>query len=703
MGPSPLARFFRPASIALVGATERSIWSNSAYENLQRFGFDGRVHLINPKGGQVYGRSAARSCRDLGEPVDAALLMVPESALLEAIADVAAAGIAGAVILSAGFAELGEAGAQRQIQMAQAARAAGIRLLGPNCLGYVNFADRCPLWTNPAPMPFTDQTVAVVSQSGATAAELGQFAQQQHIGFSHMISTGNEADIDAADAIGYLAEDDRVRSIAVFLEAARRPAAFLEAIGRAQRAGKPVVILKVGASAAAAKAAESHTGAMVGDDRVFTAVCRQLGVRRVHTLEDLILTADLLARIGPVATPALAIVALSGGICELATDQAEREGLALAALAPQTLANLRALLPPMATPSNPLDLTGGALLKPDIIEQALREVALDPAVGLVTFVFDAPPEIAAAPAWRVFLDYVGAGFALGGKPTLMLSHNFMPVPVLSREVTDGPGIRYCGAGLAHGLKAIGHLFAWSRSPSHGEPVPNTATAPPARPAGEREVLKYLETCGVPVIPASLATTPDEAVVAAARCGEPVVLKIASPDIAHKTDVGGVALDLSGGAAVHAACSSLLERVRRARPAARIDGVWVSPMRRHGVELFVGTLRDPQWGPVLVVGLGGVFVEALKDTSLRRLPVSAAQVLTMLDELRGRALLDGFRGAPAVDRGALAAVIAAIGAAAVRLGDSLVSLEVNPLFACGAQIEALDGLAIWDDVHAGVQS
>ncbi|WP_321938186.1 acetate--CoA ligase family protein [Paraburkholderia sp. J8-2] len=688
-------RLFNPRSIALVGATERSIWSVAANDNLRRFDFKGPVHYVNPKGGTIFGAPAATSCAAVGEPIDAALLMVPEAKMIEVFADLQAAGVGGAVILSAGFAELGEAGAERQRDVAAAARSAGIRILGPNCLGFANFAAGAPIWTTPLRRPKPDARVAIVSQSGAIASQLEQFAYQQRVGVTHMISTGNEADITIADAIDYLARQPEPRAIALFLESVRDPARFATAVRAATAAGKPVVLLKVGTSEATARAAQAHTGSLVGDDRVFDALCRKLGLSRVHSLEELIVTADLFARLGPVEAKGLALTAMSGGMCEIMTDQADAEGIEIAPLAGATLARLREALPPFATPANPLDITGAAMLQPDLIPTALAALASDTSVGALGFVFDAPLKDDARGFARNFIRHIGEGFKAAGKPCLMMSHTFSAVNGEARDMTDAAGVVYSGGGVQHCVSALGHLaahHAWRRRTA----VAGAKAAPgiAGRPNGEREVLDYLDSAGVPVIPVRLARTADEAVSIAAALDASVVLKIASPDIAHKTEVGGVALNLLGEAAVREAFDTMLARVRAAVPEARIEGIVVAPMRRGGVELFVGTMNDPQWGPAVAVGLGGIWVEALKDTSLRLLPVSEQDVLDMLAELRGAKLLDGFRGAPGADREALARAIVAIGEAALALGPDLVSLEINPLLAEGARVEALDGLTEW---------
>lgn len=691
---SPLERLFNPRSIALVGATERSIWSTAVHDNLTRFGYAGRVHMVNPKGGTIFGVPAATSCAATGEEIDAALLMVPESKMIEAFEDLRQARVGGAVILSAGFAELGSAGAERQQQLTAAAREAGIRILGPNCLGFANFVANTPMWTTPLRRAMAGANVAVVSQSGAIAGQLEQFAYQQRVGLTHMIATGNEADISVADAIDYLAAQPEPRAIALFLESVRDPARFIAAVSAAAAAGKPVVVLKVGTSEATARAAQAHTGSLVGNDRTFDALCLQLGITRVRSLEELIVTTDLFARLGPVSGKGLALTAMSGGVCEIVTDQAEAEDVCIPQLAEATLAQLRETLPPLATPSNPLDITGAAMLEPELIARSLAVLASDPSVGVLGFVFDAPLKEDKRGFARTFIKNVGAGFQRAGKPCLMMSNTFTSVNGEARALTEELGVVYSGGGVRHCVNALGHLLrrgAWQARPRAAA----TARAPvDLRPATERAVLEHLAACGVPVVPALVVRSADEAVQAARTLAAPVVLKIASPDILHKTEVGGVALNLRGDDAVRQAYDTMMAAVTSAKPQAQIDGVIVSPMRGAGVELFVGTMRDPQWGPAIVVGLGGVLVEVLKDTSMRLLPINTQDALDMLQELRGAALLDGFRGAPAVDREQLARTIVAIGEAALALGPDLLSLEVNPLLAADGRIEALDGLTEW---------
>ena len=696
--PASLDSLFRARSVVLVGATDRSIWSTAAFANFARLGFPGRVHVVNRKGGTVHGLTAATTCAGIGEPVDAALLMVPEAAIPDAFADMNAAGIRNAVVLTSGFAEVGAEGGARQEALLAAARAQRVTLLGPNCLGFINYADRVPIWTTQPPLPvLPGGAIGVVSQSGATAGFIAAFAHRQGIGLSYQVSTGNEADVNVARVVDFLVDDPATTVIGLFLETVHDAGTLAAAARRALAAGKPIVAIKIGASENAARAAQAHTGSLVGDDRVFDAVCRQLGIIRVAAIEDLVFTAGLLAKLGPVRKRRLGLVSISGGVCEMAADQAEAAGVAVPALAPQTVAALRAVLPAFGTPNNPLDVTGGAMLDPPLFERSLAPLGQDPELGMLACFMDLPDTAEEVAGYRgAIVRSIGAGFRAAGLPSVMFSVIPRPVTEAGRALLAESGIAYFGSGVPHALGAIGRAFAWAERQEAGLTEPAMPALVEARPRSEHATLAYLAAQGVPTIPASLARDEAAAVAAAEALGGPVVLKIASADIAHKSDIGGVLLNLSGRDAVAEGFRRITTSARAARPDAAIDGVLVAPMRAGGVELFVGVLRDPIWGPAIAVGLGGIWVEALRDTSLRRLPVRPADVLDMLSELRGARLLDGYRGSPPVDRAAAAEAIARIGDAALALGPALASLEVNPLLATAERVEALDALAVWED-------
>ncbi|MGH8054925.1 MAG: acetate--CoA ligase family protein [Stenotrophomonas sp.] len=682
----------RARSIALVGATERSTWSNGAFANFGRLGYEGNIHVVNHNGGRVHGINAATSCRALGEQVDAALLMVPIRAIEASLQDLHEAGIDHAVILTSGFAEMGGEGVARQASLAALAHEKGIHLLGPNCLGFINFIDRVPIWTINLPTRLTGN-VALISQSGATASYIAEFAGRQGVGLSYIVSTGNEADLNVARIVEYMVDDEATRVICLFLETSRDAQTLAAAAQRALSAGKPIIALKIGTSEITANSALAHTGSLVGDDHVFEAACRQLGIIRVHSVDDLVATAGLLSQVQP-RSGGVGMLAISGGICEVAADRAEVIGLQLAELSPPTHEALKYLMPDFGTPHNPLDVTGAAVLEPSLFATSIRALADDPAVELVACLYDVPSAPLQSYSEQVITE-VGAGFAAIGKQGVLLSVTPRPVVDYSRLLAEHHGIPYIAAGIDRGLSAIAGAQWWARKRAE-QRVPlaaNDALQSDARPSTERETLDYLASQGIPVIPAGIAADAVQARVIAHEIGGPVALKIASPDIAHKSDVGGVQLNISPANAADA-YRQIRVAVAASRPEARIDGVLVSPMRRKGIELLVGAFRDPQWGLVLAVGLGGVWVELIKDTSLRLLPVTPDDVLAMLSELRASPLLDGYRGGPRVDRNEVADVITRIGNAALALGPQLQSLEVNPLLATPGHVEALDGLTRW---------
>ncbi|MCS6946280.1 MAG: CoA-binding protein, partial [Steroidobacteraceae bacterium] len=370
-GTHRLATLFNPRSIAIVGASERSTWTVVMRQSLRDYGFDGPVYAVNRDGKTVFGWPGYTCCAAIGAPVDAAYICVPQDAVAEALEDVGRAGIRAAVVLTSGFAESGPTGADQQRRLADRASALGIVLLGPNCLGFANIGHRTALTAIPARTRPIAGSVSLVCQSGATAAEIFEFAQQQSVGIHFFATTGNEALIGVADVLDYLVDDPSTRVVMMFAESVRRPDVFIAAVQRALAAGKPVIALKVGASALAARAAAAHTGALVGDQRIFAAMCEHHGVILVESLEDLVVTAALLAHTGPLPAGGLAVASISGGACTLASDIAARAGVPLPPFARDTVDRLRALLPSYASTLNPLDVTGAYVRDPALLERVL--------------------------------------------------------------------------------------------------------------------------------------------------------------------------------------------------------------------------------------------------------------------------------------------------------------------------------------------
>lgn len=694
-----LDTMFRPRSIALVGAADKSSFSQSAYRNLVAFGLAETTYLVNRRGVEVHGRDTATSCQAIGEQVDVALLMVPQAGTLEALEDAAAAGIKNAVVLSSGYGEAGDHGRAAEAELVDTARRLGVVLLGPNMLGFANFTDRAVVTSIPV-APQQNGSVALLSQSGASSAAMVDYAVLAGVDLSYMVTLGNEAMITAGHVLDYLVDDEATRAVAIFLETIRDPEHFATAARRAAAAGKPVVALKAGSSELAARTAQAHTGALVGDDRVTDAVLKQLGIIRVDSIEDMLVTAGTAARVGRLPRPGAAVVSISGGACDIIADRAQDEGVDLPAFAPETTSAIQAVMPDYGIVQNPLDVTGAAIIDPGILTTAVTAAGNDPEAGCVLVVYGMPMEKRPNyPMLKKAYDAIGAGVAASPVPVLMVNQVQQPVTAFTREVMAEAGIEVVVPGMVQAVKTVGHLAWWS-SVVDGATARPDVTLPSTSTVGDRrgqwsehQARDLLASVGVSVIPSSLVTSGAEAVAAAAEFGDEVALKIVSPQILHKSDISGVALGIRGADAVRAAYDKITSAAA-AVPGADVQGVLVSPMRHGGVELLIGVVRDAQWGPVLAVGLGGVLVEVLHDSAIATLPVTPQRVAGMLRCLRGAALLDGVRGSKPADIARLSEEIARIGNLAAALGDDLISLEVNPLRVDGDVVEALDAVVEW---------
>lgn len=702
-----MSQLFHPKSIALIGGSDRNPYSHLMNQNLVGVKFAGSVFVVNKRGAPAHGYPGVTSCRSIGEHVDAAILLVPVEATLEVVEDAAAAGIRNLVIVSSGFEEVGGIGRDRQKQLREYCEEKQLNILGPNCLGYRNYVDGVALGC----IPYIDQTaqgsIAVISASGSVAFYAAQCGVQQGVGLSHLVATGNEMNLTTADIVDYLLDDARVKGFVLFLEAIRATDRFAKVAERARLMKKPIVALKVGAQAATAAVAAAHTGALVGDDRVFDAACEKYAIVRVKSIEECIAVAGTIASIGAVDPPGVAAVSISGGMCEILSDLAVPNGVQMPVFTPETQASLRGVVSDLGQTLNPIDLTGAAVRQVSLWESVSQIVSADPGVGLTVINLELPAS--ATPLMPDALDYMGAAVHSCSTPVLLMSNISLPVNEYGHAFLKKHNVAFAAPGLGLGVLALGRLMWWSqrvsRAADASAPAPLARTAPIAssRLLSERAVLDYLAQSGVPVVPATIAQTAEEAVAAARALGGGVALKILSADIAHKTDLGGVKLNVEGDAAVRAAYGSILNSVRAAAPQAKIEGVIVSPFRSGGVELLVGVTRDPQWGLVVAVGLGGIWVEALDDSAVRLLPVSRNEIVAALKGLRGARLFNGFRGAPAMDLDHVADAVVAIGEAALALGPDLMTLEVNPLFVRGTHIEALDALAIWKNGANGTHA
>jgi acetate---CoA ligase (ADP-forming) len=702
--PERLARFFAPRDIAVVGASPTSAWARFVVASASAVGFRGELTPVHPRHASVFGTPAVPSLRDLPSPPDLAFIMVPTDAVEDVIDDAGAAGVRGAVVLASGYRETGTEGRALEDRLVARAAGHGITLLGPNCLGFLNAHAQAGPYALTVPLPLTAGPVGIAMQSGALASVVLAFARSRAIGVSTLASLGNEAMVTASDVINYLIEDEDTRAICLFLEQIGDPAAFAAAAERADLAGKPIVALKAGSSAAGSQAALAHTGSIAGDDAVVDAVLRQLNVIRVTSIEELLSTGALLGYGPRPAGRRMGVLTASGGACDIIADRAAEQGLEIPDFAPSTQAAIAPHVPPFAQVRNPLDVTGYFLANQRTSALTAIDHALDAAAddhGL-DFVFFSgltlpdvrPPDATTADLLDERVAWVGARMASSRIPVISVASTCVDVTPFGRDLLGRNGIHLLG-GMELGVRAIGNAIRWAEGRGKAWPGPAPAAAAGSHPDGawrEADARELLASFGVPLVPGELVDSVDGAVAAAKKLGYPVALRISSPQITHRSDIGGVALGLRTVTELR----SGFRRVRTAGQAAAdatIDGVMVSPMRTGGVELLAGVSVDPAFGPVLAVGLGGIFVEVLGDVSLRALPVAEPEVVEMLGELRGAPLLRGIRGRRPADLEALARIIVRIAEAALSLGGSLSALEINPLWVDGDDIEALDVLVV----------
>ncbi len=698
-----LAEFFAPRSIAVVGASDSSGWARFIAAAGKAAGFTGPLIPVHPAHRTVFGTAAVPNLRDLPEPPDLAFVMTPTAAVPSVIEDAAATGVRNVIVLASGYREAGPAGRDLEAGLVAAAQEHGIVLLGPNCLGFINTWERAAPFALTVPLPLTSGPVGIALQSGALASVLLSFARSHAIGISTIASLGNEAMITTADVLDYLVADEQTKVICLFLEEVGDPAAFSAAAAAADRAGKPVIALKVGASQAGQQAALAHTGAIAGNDAVVDAVLRQLNVIRVNSVEELLTTAAMLGCNRWPKGRRMGVLTASGGACDIIADRATALGIEIPRFAPQTTAAIAARLPEFAVARNPLDVTGYVLANArtsplSAIDHALDAAVADPGLDFVVFTGftlpdAAPPDEAAARLLETRLDWLARRIEAAPVPVIPMAMTCVDIGGYAREQLGRRGINLLG-GMELGLRAISNALRWLDG--RGK-VRQLAAAPtPTRSAGQQpaawaewQARDLLETHGVPVVPGRLARSADEAVAIARALRTPVALKVSSGRLTHKSDAGGVLLGLTSDAAIRSGYDQVVAVADDA------DGVLVTSMRTGGVELIAGVSVDPAFGPVLALGLGGIWVEALADTRLLVLPAGAGEVRAVLGQLRGLPLLQGARGGVAADLDTLANVVADIAALACSL-PGLLALEVNPLWVRGDQIEALDVLVVTEE-------
>jgi acyl-CoA synthetase (NDP forming) len=694
---SSIERLLNPRSIALAGVSaNRSSLAGGVLDNLERYGYKGEIHLIHPKEAEVRGRKCVPSPADLPEGVDCVVLGIPVAGILDAVKACAARGVGGVVIFSAGFAELGPEGRELQEEIAAVAKAAGMAMEGPNCLGFVNYVEGVPGTFGNVPLrPLATSGVAVVSQSGAMASVLRVAMHSHQIDVTISVSTGNEAANGIEDYLEYMLEHPATKLVAMVLEHIRHPQRFLALARRAREKDIPIVLMHPGRSAGAAQAAATHTGALTGDHDVMATLVRREGVLMVETLEELIDSADILVRCKKRPHGGLAVLGESGAFKAMTLDYCDLLGVELPQPEGVHADEINAIAPGLIIASNPIDLTAQALVDPSLYGRSITALMANPKSGtLLVAIILTSGQMAKGkmpPVIEVMREWAGKQATIF---TLIGQDTKIPDEIIT-EVRES-GVPFFRS-FERALRAIATLTHWSEtvpSPGKVETVKGERIAAGVIP--EFRSKEILEAAGLPFGQRGMARTLDEAKAVSAKIGYPVALKIQSTELSHKSDMGGVILGLGDEAALAQGWARLEANVKANAPDAPIDGVLVERMAKPGLELILGARNDPEWGPVVVVGLGGVMAEALHDVRLVAPDLSTDEIVAELYKLKGAALLRPFRGKPARDVQAIARTVSALGRFMLTHPE-VRELDVNPLlaFAEGEGVLALDALMSCD--------
>ena len=694
-----LAPLMRPKSVAVIGASQRASAAGVAREprgnrvirNLRNFDYPGRIVAVNPKYREVMDCPCYPDLAAIPEPVDCVVLAVPNRYVPDLLESAAAAGVRAGVVFSAGFAEIGVEGKQRQARLEALSKERDFLICGPNCYGVLNVFGKAPLFASLIPQGFLAGPVALVSQSGGLSTTIANALMlNRHVGLSHIVSCGNQAGVTVEEYLNYFVEDENTGVVAAFVEGFKQPAKLMAVARKAVARNKPLIILKGGRSEVSQRAAATHSGSLAGAAEVVDAAFRQGGIVQVRSINELIDTVSLFScetfvkrynggrRIG--------VLSGSGGECTLVSDAAMNVGLEVPELSEESKSRLPEVLPDFGNLNNPLDGTGAMYDDDKIFPRLLQALIDDANIDIVTVNLEAndprPKELKSGNRFSLAITNAAAAAnkpiaifssVVGGPvdPDILLPLRTAGVPLMEGAECAMSALRYL---------VDYHQFRKSWQPRSQKEATSVSSHPkfPAGTLPAEAAFRLLDSSGIPVVPTLLTRNAEEAATAAERIGFPVVLKIESAQIGHKSDVGGVALNLTGAAEVRDAFLRIRDSVTAKFPTADIVGVVVQRMAPEGIEIILGIKRDPLFGPVVVCGFGGVLVELLKDVAIGIPPISRQQAHSLLQGLRGWPLLTGLRGKPPADVDALCDAVVAVSNMAANLREQLLALDINPL-------------------------
>ncbi|MBY8977972.1 acetate--CoA ligase family protein [Rhodobacteraceae bacterium NNCM2] len=685
-------RLLNPKSIAVIGASSdfRKV-SGRPLKHLLEKGYAGRILPVNPKYDEIAGIPCHASIKDLPEIADCAIIALPARHVNDCVRDLGAFGIKAAVVFSSGFGEMGDAGHEMEAQLAETARTSGVRLLGPNCLGFINaFENVYATFSQYADGETNSGPIAFVTQSGAFGTAIAALVRQRNLGLGYFINTGNQADLDFAELMMAVIEDPRIKVAAGYLEGISDGEALVRLAKRCRELGKPLVLTKVGRMESGARAAASHTGAMAVADTVFDAVIRQYGVLRARNEEQMLDFLEAFCQPRRATGNGLGIATQSGGAGVMMADRAEEVGMLVPSLGPATRSRLGEVMPTFGAAGNPVDVTGEFVARPELLTESVVAMLDDPKIDiaivwlqLMNAHVDSLLEIFAEIKERTTKPFFVCWVAAPPRALAELRASGIAVFTAGERAVEAAAA-LSTFGLFEARSTGAGLEAVNREP---ETPPADGLLPSVLASG------WLRDAGIPMAPVVLANSAGEAIEAKRQFNGPVALKIESPDIAHKTEIGGVILNAESDTEVSDGFHTLIDRAKAGAPDARVSGVLVQEMSGGHVELVVGVQRDPVFGMIVMVGLGGIMVEVLKDVTFRKAPFGVEEAEEMLSELRMSVVLDGIRGRPPVSRKAIARMLANLSQWSAANKAWLAELDLNPVLASADSISVVDCVMI----------
>ncbi|MDL2259958.1 acetate--CoA ligase family protein [Deltaproteobacteria bacterium OttesenSCG-928-K17] len=687
-----LNKLLKPRTVAIVGASEKAGFGGDTTRNYLKFSKNkDNLYLVNPKRTEILGHKAYPSLLDIPVDVDLVILCTPQATIIPLLREAAQKNCGGAVVFASGYSETGEEGQKKQQELVEEADKLGIAIMGPNCAGFANFFDGVFAFAFLVEERDRSGDIGMVSQSGQIVLA---GLDTPNMGFSHVISSGNSCNVKVEDYLNFLVDDEDTKVVCAYVEGLTKPKLLVETFRKAALKKKPIVILKSGRSSKSQELAASHTGSLSGSDKMLRAIFKRYGIFEAGDLEELCGIASALSWLAELPKGGRCVfMNVSGGEAGVTADLAEEYGLELAEYKPETAAHLRTLVPTYGSVNNPFDMTAEIGYNTPVMLEALRTISKDDNVDAICIAYTITPEI-----WDMTIAHMVEAVRLAREDAGMKPIFWMPFIEHTRHQGSADTLRAAGVPLLPTgryactiLKMILEFGAASFEDTSGA-VPERAHT------GQRALSEYESLCrlaenGVPIPAQAIAATADEAVSKAVELGYPLSVKIHSADILHKSDVGGVKLNIRTDDELRQAFGSIMKSCAEHMPEARLDGVLLKPMLEPGVEMIIGVNNDKDFGPMVMVGMGGVFVELFKDVQLAPAPLTRSQALKMIESLKSYPLLNGYRGGRVCDVKALAELLVKISEMAAAEKDQIKELDINPVFVTEKGVAIADALLI----------